>query len=195
MRLVLRWTLSAVPQQRSADRLRPVGSAALRRQKAIPFPEDSLWGTLWTVLPRWQVDRIPVERIGPVRDLRPAVSGTGQEVSDLQQRRRTSALEQERWRNLLRVVGQQADGDASEVVVGWSVARNRDSGGLVSRSHFRRPLAWPLQAAIRRIFGWPAVPGQSRRGRRLGPTHYGNLQLETQTLSLATGTYGTRSRW
>src|SRR3989442_7931252 len=100
------------------------------------------------------MDRVPVERIRPVRNLRPAVSGTRREVPDLQQRRRTTALEQEWQGNLLRVVGQQDDGGPGEVVARWQVAGNRSTGGPVPGSHCRRSRACLLQAAIRRIFGW-----------------------------------------
>jgi len=64
----------------------------------------------------------------------------------------------------------------------WSVAGNRDSGGPLPGSHCRRPHTRRQQAAIRRVFGWPAVPGQSRRG--LGPTRHTHLQLETQAMTL-----------
>ena len=67
------------------------------------------------------MDRLPVERIRTIRDLRPAVSGTGREVPDLQQRWRTATLEQERQGNLLRVVGQQDDGGPGEVNSRWAI--------------------------------------------------------------------------
>src|SRR2546427_12111188 len=77
------------------------------------------------------MDRVPVERIGSVRGIRAAVSGTGRESPDLQERRRTATLEQERQGNLLRISGQPDDGGPSKVVARWSVAGNRDSGGPI----------------------------------------------------------------
>src|SRR5206468_708385 len=79
-----------------------------------------------------------VQRIGPVRDLRPAVSWAGQEVSDFQQRRHTTALEQEWQGDLLRVVGEQDDGRPGEVVARWEITGNRNPSGPVSGSHCRR---------------------------------------------------------
>src|SRR5262245_2584108 len=99
-----------------------MGPARLPRQKAIPFREVPVSGTRWPVLPRRQLDRVPIERIGPVRDLRPALPRTGREVPDLREWRRTTTLEQERQGNLLRVLGQQDDGSSGEVVAGWPVA-------------------------------------------------------------------------
>ena len=96
-----------------------MGVTDVRRQEAIPIFEDFLRGTRRRVLTRRQVDCIPVERIRPVRDLRAAVPGTGREVSDLDQRRHTTALEQKRHGDLLRVVGRQNDGRACEVIAGW----------------------------------------------------------------------------
>src|SRR3989442_8056561 len=129
------------------------------------------------------MERVPVERIEPVPNLRPAVSGTGRKVPDLHQRRRTTALEQERQGDLLCLVGRQDHGGASEVNARWAVAGNRNSGGPVSRSHRRRSAAWRGRSAIRRVFRWPAIPGQSRRGRRRGLAHNADLELETQTLA------------
>src|SRR2546422_8161984 len=77
------------------------------------------------------MDRLPVERIGPVRDLRGAVSRTGRKVSNIRQRRSTTAVEQERHGNLLRVFRQQDDGGTGEVIARWPVAGIRNPGGPV----------------------------------------------------------------
>src|SRR5438309_1699109 len=124
------------------------------------------------------MDRMRVERVGALRDLCATISGTGREVPDFHGWWSTTALEQERQGNLLRVVGQQDDGGPGEVVAGWPVAGKRNSGGAVPGSHCRRPPAWHEQAAIRRNFRWPAIPGESGCGRRRGLAHHAHLQLE-----------------
>src|SRR5438093_12574839 len=104
------------------------------------------------------MDRVPVERSGPVRDLPPAISGTGREVPDLQQRRRTTALGKERQGNLLRVVGQQGDGCPGQVIARWPIIGNRHPSFSVSDSHGRRPTPAYLLAAVRLLFLPPSLP-------------------------------------
>src|SRR5439155_14871985 len=109
-------------------------------------------------------------------------------VPDLPERWHTAGLEQERQGNLLRVAGQQDDGSPGEVR--WEVVGNRNTSGPVPGSHCGRSPARPEQAAIRRVFRWPAISGQPRHGRRRGLSHHAHLPLasEGNPMSFTAGT-------
>src|SRR5262249_12302163 len=76
----------------------------------------------------------------------------------------TAAWTLQQFRACLRIAFN--DGGSGEVVVRWAINGKQDSGGPVPGSHCRRPAAWAEQAAIRRVVRRPAIPGESRRGRR-----------------------------
>ena len=68
----------------------------------------------------------------------------------------------------------------------WKLASGAGGDELLLESEQNK------HAAIRRVSRWPAIPGESRRGRRRDLTHYDHLQLEAQTMNLAAGVHGTR---
>ena len=92
---------------------RSLGAPAGWRQKALGFPSHRVQGTVGPVLARWSVDRVPIRRIGPVRDLHASVSWPGRQVEGLDIGRHSSPVESGWQGALLPCAGRHADGRCS----------------------------------------------------------------------------------
>ena len=92
-RLVARRQIPLVCGGQSDDRQRPLGAPEGWRQEAVPVLDHELLHNVGTILARWTVGGVPVQRIRAVRGLRPPVSRTGWAVDGLDIGWRLSTME------------------------------------------------------------------------------------------------------
>jgi hypothetical protein len=97
--LVGRWAFHSVSvARRASQRRRPLGAAARGRCEAVSLHADAAARVSGTILARWALDRVCLERIAPERGERCALFRSGCEVADLQRRWRGSSLAARRQR-------------------------------------------------------------------------------------------------
>ena len=161
---------------RSEDERGSMGLAGDWRPQADGLLRHGVQRGSGPALSRWAMDGVPLERIGPGRDLRPAVSAHRREVAGLE-RRRPATLAAGRKGALLRGAGFQPHG--REHRSGPHVSGRRSQGPLRESSRSHRH-----QVSVCHCTGRPAFPPADRGAEE--PGHHRRDQLDGTAQAMTT---------
>ena len=123
------------------------------------------------------LDRLCLDRVGPLRGLPAAVSGPGSEAADLGRRRRAGALASRRQGAVLHRARRSADGGAGRAACGRRAGQSRHGRSAVPDSRGGRP-AGHLGTAVLRVAGRPALPDEHAPRRRPCVPDHADPELE-----------------